>query len=84
MKISRYVRLTMASVALLCVTGIANAAFYDLGTTTLPAASGNASPGPTVTSPDTITLKGVWNGATTAEGFVSGNTYTTSWYFTTK
>jgi hypothetical protein len=78
MKFSRYLRLTMASVVMLGVSAVADAAFYDLGTTTLPNAVGNASPGPTVTDGDQLTLKGVWDGAA-ATTLASA----TSWYFTT-
>jgi hypothetical protein len=78
MKFSRYVRLTMATTVMLGLSAVANAAFYDLGTTSLPAANGNASPGPTVTDGDQITLKGVWDGAGAS---VTGSS--TTWYFTT-
>ncbi len=78
MKISRYVRLTMATAVMLSLSAVANAAFYDLGTTSLPAVNGNTPNGPTVTVGDQITLKGVWDGAgSTALGSL------TSWYFTT-
>jgi len=68
----------MASAMMLGISAVANAAFYDLGTTMLPAANGNASPGPTVTDGDQITLKGVWDGAGASQSGAA-----TSWYFTT-
>lgn len=78
MKFSRTVRLVMATAVMMGLSAAANATFYDLGTTNLPAANGNAPNGPTVTDGDQITLKGVWDGAgTTANGSTS------TWYFTT-
>jgi hypothetical protein len=78
MKISRFVRLTMASAMMLGISAVANAAFYDLGTTILPDTTGNASPGPSVTDGDVITLKGVWDGT---DGACSP--CVTDWFFTT-
>ena len=77
LKLGRYVRLSLASVALLGVAVAANATTYDLGTTSLPAALGNLIPTPTVTDGDILTLKGLWDG--------KGSTALaskTSWYFT--
>jgi hypothetical protein len=82
-KLLRYVRLTLASVALLGVAAAANATAINLGTTNLPATLGNQAPYnippyATVTSGDTLTLMGLWNGSGTP---ASGSK--TSWYFTT-
>jgi hypothetical protein len=78
MKFSRTMRIAMATAVMMGLSAAANASFYNLGTTSLPVANGNASPGPTVTDGDQITLKGVWDGAGAS---ASGSS--TSWYFTT-
>lgn len=78
MKFSRTMRIAMATAVMMGLSAAANATFYDLGTTLLPAANGNTPNGPTVAVDDQITLKGVWDGSGAS---VSGSS--TSWYFTT-
>jgi hypothetical protein len=78
MKLSRYLRLTMASVMMLGISAVANATSYDLGTVNLWVADGNASPGPSVTVGDQFTLKGKWDGVGSTQLGAA-----TAWYFTT-
>jgi hypothetical protein len=75
---SRYLRFTLASLAMLGIAATANATSFNLGTTNLPALIGNAGPNPIATDGDTLTLKGVWDGAGAS---AAGSK--TSWYFNT-